>query len=230
MSKFRIAPIAYDGWKFIVLFGLFGFLFLFFGVWFAKLMGALLLLLAGFSVAFFRDAEREIPQTDDILSPADGTVMEIVTMDGEGYGSGRVIRIFLSIFDGHIQRAPVAGRVKAIRYMPGLFLDARDSRAPFANESNMIEFLTPRGRVGVKQIAGLIARRIVCWVREEDDLRLGERIGLIRFGSQVDLYLPREVEVTVKEGDKVMAGLSVMGRWPAAPVTLSMAGAESIAK
>src|SRR5690242_2194688 len=103
MSKFRIAPIAYDGWKFIVLFSLFGFLFLFFGVWFAKLIGALLVLLAGFSVAFFRDADREIPQTDDILSPADGTVMEIVTMDGESYGTGRVIRIFLSIFDGHVQ-------------------------------------------------------------------------------------------------------------------------------
>src|SRR4051812_38008635 len=99
MSKFRIAPIAYDGWKFIVVFTLFGILFLVLGAWFAKLMGALLVLLAGFSVAFFRDAERKIPQTDDILSPADGTVMEIVPMDGEGYGTGRVIRIFLSVFD-----------------------------------------------------------------------------------------------------------------------------------
>jgi phosphatidylserine decarboxylase len=214
MAKFRLAPIAYDGWKFIILFSLLGFMFLFFGVWFGKLIGVLAILLALFSIGFFRDPEREIPKTDDILSPADGTVMEIVTMDGEGYGSGRVIRIFLSIFDGHIQRAPVAGKVKSIHYQPGLFLDARDTRAPFANESNMIEYETPKGRVAIKQIAGLIARRIVCWVREDDELALGERLGLIRFGSQVDLYIPRDVEVTVKEGDKVIAGQTVMGRWP----------------
>jgi phosphatidylserine decarboxylase len=181
-------------------------------------------------MAFFRDGEREIPETEDILSPADGTVREIVTMDGEGYGTGRVIRIFLSVFDGHIQRSPVAGKVKSIHYMPGLFLDARDTRAPFANESNMIEFETSRGRVAVKQIAGLIARRIVCWVREDDDLQLGERIGLIRFGSQVDLYLPRDVEVTVKEGEKVVAGQTVMGKWPGAGIKLSVVGTETAAK
>lgn len=213
MSRFRIAPIAYDGWKFIIAFGLLGFSFLFFGVWFAKLMGVLLLFLAGFCVAFFRDAEREI-SAGDILSPADGTVTEVATVDGEGYGQGRVIRIFLSIFDGHVQRAPVPGRVKAVQYSPGLFLDARDPRAAFANESNSVEIETARGAVMVKQIAGLIARRIVCWVREDDDLEMGERIGLIRFGSQVDLYVPRDVEIAIKEGDKVLAGITVVGHWP----------------
>src|SRR5207253_1234503 len=131
----------------------------------------------------------------------------------EGYGPGRVIRIFLSIFDGHIQRSPVAGRVTSIRYMPGVFLDARDPRAPFANESNSIEFQTARGRVMVKQIAGLIARRIVCFVREDDDIELGERIGLIRFGSQVDLYVPQDAQLSVKEGDKMVGGMTLVGRW-----------------
>jgi len=214
MARFRLAPIAYDGWKFIFVFVFFGALFLIFGLWFAKVMGGVLLGLALFSVYFFRDPEREIPQTDAILAPADGKVLEISTVDGEGYGPGRVIRIFLSVFDVHIQRAPVAGAVKGIHYMPGLFLDARDSRAPFANESNSIEFHTPKGRVMVKQIAGLIARRIVCWVREEDDIALGERIGLIRFGSQVDLYVPKDAEITIKEGDRVVGGVTPVAQWP----------------
>jgi phosphatidylserine decarboxylase len=213
MKSFRVPLIAYDGWKFIFAFGFLGFLFLFFGVWFGKLVGALCVAFALFCVAFFRDPDRDIPQTDGILSPADGTVLEVVTVDGEGYGRGRVVRIFLSIFDGHVQRSPVSGTVKALRYVPGVFLDARDPRAPFANESNSIEIEGAKGRVMVKQISGLIARRIVCWVRPDDALEAGERIGLIRFGSQVDLYLPAEAEVVVKEGDKVVAGQTVVAQW-----------------
>lgn len=213
MKKFRIPLIAYDGWKFIFAFGFIGFLFLFFDVWFGKTVGALCVLFAMFCVAFFRDPDRDIPQVEGILSPADGTVLEVVTVDGEGYGKGRVIRIFLSVLDGHVQRSPVAGTVKALRYMPGVFLDARDPRAPFANESNSIEIENGKGRVMVKQISGLIARRIVCWVRPDDVLEAGERIGLIRFGSQVDLYLPMEAEVTVKEGDKMVAGQTVVAEW-----------------
>ncbi len=214
MKKFRLSPIAYDGWKFVLGFGLLGFLFLFFGLWFSKLVGALCVLFAAFCVAFFRDPEREIPAVEGLLSPADGTVMEVAAVDGEGYGRGRVIRIFLSVFDGHIQRAPAAGTVLSLRYTPGVFLDARDPRAPFANESNLIEFQTAHGRVAVKQISGLIARRIVCWLRQDDDVEAGERIGLIRFGSQVDLYVPSEVLIDVKEGDKVVAGQTVVARWP----------------
>ncbi|HRY29236.1 MAG TPA: phosphatidylserine decarboxylase [Elusimicrobiota bacterium] len=216
MRKFRLSPVAYDGWKFIIV-GLFlGGLFLFLGAWFAKVVGVLCLLFAGFCVMFFRDADRQIPDTDGILSPGDGTVMEISTVDGEGYGRGKVVRIFLSIFDGHIQRAPVSGTVTALRYMPGIFLDARDPRASFANESNAVDFETSWGKITVKQIAGLIARRIVCWVRRDDFVNAGDRIGLIRFGSQVDLYVPMETEILVKEGDKVLAGLSIIGRHPLA--------------
>jgi phosphatidylserine decarboxylase len=208
----RLIPVHADGWKFVVGFAVLGVLILSFS-WFNVLLGGFCLFAAVFSVAFFRDFERTIPQTDDLLSPADGTVTEIALIDGEGYGKGRVIRIFLSVFNGHIQRAPAAGKVTAITYTPGLFLDARDPKACFANESNAVEIQTPRGRILVKQIAGLIARRIVCWARPDDELRAGERFGLIRYGSQVDLYLPADVEVLVKENDKVLAGLTPMARW-----------------
>lgn len=207
-------PIASDGWKFVLGFGALGALLLAFP-WFGVLAGAFCLFVAAFSLAFFRDADREIPKTDDLLSPADGTVTEIASIDGEGYGKGKVIRIFLSVFDGHIQRSPAAGKVTKVTYTPGLFLDARDPKACFANEANAVEIETARGRILVKQIAGLIARRIVCWVRADDSLEAGERIGLIRYGSQVDMYVPSDVEFLVKEGEKVFAGLTPMARWRA---------------
>jgi phosphatidylserine decarboxylase len=212
MKKLKLNPIAADGWKFVLGFGVLGALILT-SPWFNILLGVFCLFAAGFSIAFFRDPERVIPQTADLLSPADGTVTEIATVDGEGYGKGKVVRIFLSVFDGHIQRAPAAGKVTAVAYAPGLFLDARDPRACFANESNAVTIETPRGRIMVKQIAGLIARRIVCWARPDDNLQCGERIGLIRYGSQVDLYLPADAVVLVKEDDKVLAGLTPMARW-----------------
>jgi phosphatidylserine decarboxylase len=227
MKKFRLSPIAYDGWKFILFFGFLGFLFLFLGLWFAKLVGAFCALFAVFCVAFFRDPEREVPAVDGFLSPADGTVMEAATVDGEGYGRGKVVRIFLSVFDGHIQRAPVAGTVTAVTYTPGVFLDARDPRAPFVNESNLVEFQTAHGRIGVKQLSGLLARRIVCWVRPGDAVESGERIGLIRFGSQVDVYLPPDTEVAVKEGDKVLAGLTLLARRTAAAQLAEAAASET---
>jgi phosphatidylserine decarboxylase len=212
-QRVRRIPVNPDGWKFILGFGLLGALFLFLGPWFATFVGGLLAALAVFSVFFFRDTERSIPPTADLVSPADGRVMEVADIDGEGFGPGRVIRIFLSVFDGHVQRAPVTGRIRQTQYRPGAFLDARDPRAPFANESNAVEIETLRGRVMVRQIAGLIARRILCWVRSDDTVEMGERIGLIRFGSQVDLYVTYDVEIMVKEGDRVRAGDSIVGRW-----------------
>lgn len=211
--KSRLIPIAPDGWRFVLLFGVLGLLFLVLGAWFAKTVGVVLGLLGLFSLRFFRDGERDIPTTTDLLAPADGTVTEVSDVDGEGYGRGRVIRIFLSVFDGHVQRAPLAGRITKTHYQPGLFLDARNSRAAFANESNAIEIESAKGRVVVRQIAGLIARRIVCWVRPDDAVEAGERIGLIRYGSQVNLYVPLDVEITVKDGDKVSAGQTIVGRW-----------------
>ncbi|MBK8575112.1 MAG: phosphatidylserine decarboxylase family protein [Elusimicrobia bacterium] len=178
------------------------------------IFGVLLILAAIFSIYFFRDGKRVIPETQDIVSPGDGRVLEVADVDGEGYGRGRVIRIFLSVLDGHVQRSPVAGKVVGTHYRPGSFLDARDPRAPFENESNSIDIECSRGRVRVRQIAGLIARRILCWVRPDDAVELGERIGLIRFGSQVDLYLPIDTNIVVKEGQRVRAGQTILARWP----------------
>ncbi len=213
MGAKRLIPIAGDGWKFIGGFLLVGLLACAGGAWFARAIAVLGVLAALFAVYFFRDPDRDIPRTDDVLSPADGRVMEVADIDGEGYGPGRVVRIFLSVLDVHVQRSPVSGRVAKVRYRPGKFLDARDPRASFVNESNALEIETPRGRVVVRQIAGLIARRILCWVRPEESLSQGERFGLIRFGSQVDLYLPSDAEIVVSVGQRVVGGVTSVARW-----------------
>ncbi|MBK8650460.1 MAG: phosphatidylserine decarboxylase family protein [Elusimicrobia bacterium] len=217
MSAKRWVPVAGDGWKFIGGFLVVGLLAGLGGVWFARVVAVVGVLAAGFALYFFRDPDRDVPRTEDVLSPADGRVMEVAAIDGEGYGAGRVIRIFLSVMDVHIQRSPVGGRVIKARYRPGKFLDARDPRAPFVNESNALEIETPRGRVVVRQIAGLIARRILCWARPEETLAPGERFGLIRFGSQVDLYLPADVEILVGVGQRVVGGVTAVARWGGHP-------------
>jgi phosphatidylserine decarboxylase len=178
-------------------------------------LSGLLFLSAGFCVYFFRNPFRQIPRGENlIVSPADGKIMEIV--EGTDPVSAQpvwILRIFLSVFDVHVQRAPVAGRVQAVRYKTGRFLDARDPKACFENEQNRIEF-APEGKLStplvVTQIAGLIARRIVCWVREGQQVAAGELIGLIRFGSQVDLVIPKSVQLKVKTGDCVKGGSSVI--------------------
>lgn len=210
----RILPIAGDGWKFVLGFVVLGGVFYAFGPLISRFVGVLFVLAALFSIYFFRDGERIIPVTADVLSPGDGRVLEVSDVDGEGYGRGRVVRIFLSVLDGHVQRAPVAGKVTQTFYRPGSFLDARHPRAPFENESNSIDIASVHGRVVVRQIAGLIARRILCWVRPDDTVALGERIGLIRFGSQVDVYLPRELHIVVRVGQRVRAGETVIARRP----------------
>jgi phosphatidylserine decarboxylase len=217
VSAKRWIPVAGDGWKFIGGFLVVGLLAGLGGVWFARVVAVVGVLAAGFALYFFRDPDRDVPRTEDVLSPADGRVMEVAAIDGEGYGAGRVIRIFLSVMDVHVQRSPVGGRVIKARYRPGKFLDARDPRAPFVNESNALEIETPRGRVVVRQIAGLIARRILCWARPEETLAPGERFGLIRFGSQVDLYLPADVEILVGVGQRVVGGVTAVARWGGHP-------------
>lgn len=170
---------------------------------------------AAFCAYFFRDPYREIPPGDHlVLSPADGKILEIVEgIDPVSSQPVWVLRIFLSVFDPHIQRSPVAGRVQSIQYKTGRFLDARHPQACFENEQNRIE-LRPSGPLGaplvVTQIAGLIARRIVCWVQEGQTLRAGEPVGLIRFGSQVDMVIAKSVRLKVKTGDLVKAGSSIV--------------------
>ena len=177
-------------------------------------MAVLLFVATAFCVYFFRDPARVIPTGKNlILSPADGRITEIVEgTDAAASGQVWIVRIFLSVFEPHLQRSPIAGKVKSIRYKPGKFLDARDPKAYFENEQNRMEIVAQSGNVSmvVTQIAGLIARRIVCWVKEGQNLAAGERIGLIRFGSQVNLAIPRVSTLRVKAGDFVTAGDTVV--------------------
>lgn len=171
---------------------------------------------AFFCAFFFRDPARTVPIGERwILAPADGKILDIAEEPAVGSaGKARVVRIFLSIFEPHLQRSPVKGRVEAVRYRKGKFLDARDPQAAFENEQNRIEIQSAGPVIVVTQIAGLIARRIRCWVREGQVVEAGERIGLIQFGSQVDLRLPLAARLRVRAGDHVKAGETVMAEWP----------------
>jgi phosphatidylserine decarboxylase len=175
--------------------------------------GAILVLLGLFVFYFFRDPERAAPADPAaVVSPADGRVVEIVEENLEGR-AGRRLSIFLSIWDVHVNRAPLAGRIEKIEYRPGRFYAAMRSRASAENEQNVIWLETEHGRIVCKQIAGWIARRVLCWKAEGDRVERGERIGMIRFGSRVDLWLPVEAEILVARGTHVAAGASVLARW-----------------
>jgi phosphatidylserine decarboxylase len=170
---------------------------------------------------FFRDPTRTPAEPGDqvFIAPADGlvdAVEELPHIDAIG-GPGLRISIFLSVFDVHINRAPVAGRIEKVLHTKGWFLDARRPDSAWRNENQLWVFSTPRGTVAIRQIAGLIARRIVGWKKEGEPVLLGERLGLIRFGSRTDLYAPPGVTSAVKVGDRVCGGETVLARWPANP-------------
>jgi phosphatidylserine decarboxylase len=175
--------------------------------------GGILVFLAAFVLYFFRDPER-VPPADPaaVVSPADGRVMEIVD-EPLGTRSGRRISIFLSIWDVHVNRAPLGGRIRKVEYRPGRFYAAMRSRASFENEQNVIHLASERGEIVFRQIAGWIARRVLCWKSEGDRVVLGERIGMIRFGSRVDIWLPAEAEIVVRPGQHVAGGASILARW-----------------
>jgi phosphatidylserine decarboxylase len=178
-----------------------------------KWPGGILILLGLFVFYFFRDPQRTIPTEPGILvSPADGHVVEIVDELLDSV-MGHRVSIFLSIWDVHVQRAPAAGRIADVVYVPGLFYAAWRSDASRENEQNIIYIHTPNGNVIFKQIAGAIARRVICWKREGEEISLGQRVGLIRFGSRVDVWLPLDTEVTVKRGQKVKGGESILAKW-----------------
>ena len=168
---------------------------------------------------FFRDPERLIP-TDRLalVSPADGKVTHVEEVDDPDFPGGRALRIsiFLSIFSVHVNRIPRSGRVLALRYFPGKFADARTQNCHVANEQfwTDIEDAATGRMLRVKQIAGLAARRIVCWLRPGEDVRAGDRFGMIKFGSRTDVLLPAALgkEVLVKVGDAVRGGATVLLR------------------
>jgi phosphatidylserine decarboxylase len=176
--------------------------------------GIILLCLAAFVFYFFRDPERVIP-TDPgaIVSPADGRV--VVVTDEENAGRpGKRMSIFLAIWNVHVNRSPAAGIITDMKYRPGRFSAAMRASASTDNEQNVINLATDAGDITFKQIAGLIARRVVCWKKPGDRVARGERIGLVRFGSRADLWLPRDSELLVKVGDHVKGGSSVVAYWP----------------
>jgi phosphatidylserine decarboxylase len=177
-------------------------------------ISALLIL---FCINFFRDPERPAPSDSlAILAAADGTVADIVEIEEAEVAHGRMKRvgIFLSVFDVHTNRAPIAGKVTYMQHHPGLFLDARNVEASTKNEALTWGFQGERATLVVRQITGAIARRIVPWSKLGDALKAGERFGMIRFGSRTEVYMPLDCEVTVKIGDKVKGGETVIARFP----------------
>jgi len=172
------------------------------------IFGALPLILAAAIGLFFRDPERRIPGGEsNVVSPADGRVVEVTSPAGGA--SGR-IAIFLSIFNVHVNRSPVRGTVRSVVYKPGEFRPAYQSQASSSNERNTLEVNGPLGRFDVSQIAGLIARRIHCFKKEGDPVLRGERIGYIAFGSRTELTLPPGCRVLVKVGDNVRGGETIV--------------------
>jgi phosphatidylserine decarboxylase len=184
-----------------------------------RVAATLLILLAAFVFYFFRDPERAIPgEANAIVAPADGRVVVVTDEDHDGR-PGKRISIFLAIWNVHVNRSPAAGTITKMNYCPGKFAAAMRECASTENEQNVISLGTPAGEIMFKQIAGLIARRVVCWKKVGDVLQRGERIGLVRFGSRADLWLPRDSEILVKVGDHVKGGSSILARWPAAQST-----------
>ena len=202
--------MAKEGIPYIILFIVPAAIFAALGWWVAA---AGCFLLAAFMAFFFRDPERECP-TDDrvIISPADGRVVVVAPVEPAVKDSPTQISIFLSPMNVHINRSPIAGEITEAVYKPGAFHVASLDIASVENEQNIV---TIRGRyvtVVFRQIAGLLARRIVLWKKQGDTVALGERVGLMKFSSRMDVIVPSDVEVLVRKGDRVVAGVTVLGR------------------
>jgi phosphatidylserine decarboxylase len=170
--------------------------------------GIPLFLAALFCLYFFRDPERQIPSGAVAVSPADG---KVVALEAESPSVARV-SIFMNLFDVHVNRSPIAGRIAEVRYQRGRFLAANRQPASQQNEQNMVVVEGEATRVAFKQIAGLIARRIVFYKKPGDLVRAGERVGLIKFGSRVDVLLGAEWDIEVRPGNRVLAGSSILAR------------------
>ena len=171
--------------------------------------------LACYCIYFFRNPNRKIPADENlIVSPADGTVQDVVDVEADDFIKSpcRKVIIFLSVFDVHVNRSPIAGEIKIQKYICGRFRPAYKDSVGFENERHLIGIENERLRVTVTQVEGILARRIVSWVTLDDKLEKGELYGLIRFGSCTELVMPSNVEVLVKKGDKVRGGESIIGR------------------
>ena len=178
-------------------------------------IGAVLVFLALFVFYFFRNPDRKIPMEPGVVvSPADGRV--VVVKDEENAGRpGKRISIFLAVWNVHVNRSPAAGTISKLEYRPGKFLAAWAEKASLENEQNVFTLSSEYGEIVFKQIAGWVARRVVSWKKSGDTVGRGELVGLVRFGSRVDLWLPAGAEVAVKVGENVKGGSSVIARMPA---------------
>jgi phosphatidylserine decarboxylase len=211
----RKFPVAKEGMIFILPLGVLSLI-----LWIVRvpILAGLGTFLTLFVIYFFRDPERGIPPGEKaILSPADGKVIQVQPCVEERFLHGPAIKIsvFMSLFNVHVNRNPLSGRIVDSSYSPGKFLRADLDGASAANEQNALLVETAEGaRLMVVQIAGLIARRIVCWVKKGDSVVRGQRFGLIRFGSRLDIYLPRDTQLQVRVGQKALAGQTILGHLP----------------
>jgi phosphatidylserine decarboxylase len=209
---FRKLPIAREGWPFVVLPGAMAVALALVG---RRVLAMPFAAAALASLGFFRDPERAVPAVSNgVLSPADGTVTSVDDAFDPFVGEAVRVSIFLSPLDVHINRAPIAGLVVDTAYTRGRFVAAYKPDAGEVNERCTIRIQGDAGRVSVVQIAGVVARRIVCRVATGQKLEAGERIGLIRFGSRTDCYMPRGTMVHVGVGDKVIGGVTALGTLP----------------
>jgi phosphatidylserine decarboxylase len=204
----KIVP---DGYPFIIIFALITVLTYFFGKpWIAIFP----LIITLFMLLFFRDPERKIPEGEGIfVSPADGKVILIKDVFEKDYlkAESKEISIFMSLLNVHVNHVPCDGRVSFIKHSPGRFMVAYKDAASIENENTVMVINGKDGKIVVRQVAGFLARRIVCRVKVGDELRRGERYGMVKFGSRLDVYLPKDVKIKVKLGDKVKAGQTVIG-------------------
>jgi phosphatidylserine decarboxylase len=211
MMKNYGIPIAAEGWPFIIPLSIVTVLLLAFG-W--KNTALVSLVLTLFVLFFFRDPDRVIPEGKGrVVSPADGKVIVIKDIYEPEYLRQEVkqISIFLSVFNVHVNRAPIGGTIEVVKYNPGKFHVASVDKASLDNEQTAMVIASGKDKILVKQIAGLIARRIVCYARPGDTITTGERYGLIRFGSRVDIFLPKTAEIKVKLGDRVKGARDIIG-------------------
>ncbi len=208
-------PIAREGYPFILFCGFITLICSILGYPAPALAG---LLATAFVTSFFRDPSRIPPEDlDSVVCPADGKVIVIEEIFDDRFLQQQVIKIsiFMNVFNVHVNRIPYPGTVQDIRFKPGKFYSADKDKAALHNEYCAVTIATASGQhYGVVQVAGLIARRIVCWAEQGDQVVSGQRYGLIRFGSRVDLYLPPGTEIMVNKGQKVSAGVTALARMP----------------
>ena len=212
----QLSPVHPEGYPFISGFALVAIVLM----WLWPPLGWLAVVATAWCVYFFRDPARVTPACEGILvAPADGRVSrvaDVVPPAELALGERPLTRIsiFMSVFNCHVNRSPLAGRIERIVYRAGAFVSADLDKASESNERNMFVIASAGGtRIGVIQIAGLVARRIVLFVREGESVAAGQRIGMIRFGSRVDVWLPSAAQIAVRPGDRVRGGASILARW-----------------